>query len=109
MSGFEGAQTGHTDHVEFSFLTTPNLNSLPGESKALSYNSEMGQGFDPSFWLEKDALSLNIAPRNQVTSLCVWCRNEFHHEPEHSGTQAGAIGSMCPICSARVSQQYNFF
>ncbi|THG03343.1 uncharacterized protein LOC114309884 [Camellia sinensis] len=109
MSGFQGAQSGHIEPVEFSFLTMQNLNSLPGDSKSLSYNTQMDQGFDSSFWLEKDALSLNLASRNQVTSICVWCRNEFHGESLHPGTQTGGIGSMCPTCSAKVTQQFNVF
>ncbi|XP_052201973.1 uncharacterized protein LOC127807850 isoform X2 [Diospyros lotus] len=109
MTGFEGTQSGHTGHVEFSFLTTQNLNSLPGDSKSLSYNTQMGQGFDSSFWLDKDALSLNISSRNLVTSTCVWCRSEFHHEPLPTGTQTSGIGSMCPTCSANVSQRFNVF
>ncbi|KAL6984138.1 methyl-CpG-binding domain-containing protein [Sarracenia purpurea var. burkii] len=109
MPGFEVTQSAHTAHVEYSFLTTQNLNPLPVNSKALSYDTEMGQGFDSSFWLEKDALSLNIGTTNLVTAVCVWCRNEFHREPVHSGTQTDTIGSMCPNCSAKVSDQFNFF
>lgn len=109
MLGFEGAQSGHIEPVEFSFLTTQNLSSLQGDSKALSYNTEVGPGFDSSFWLEKDALSLNTAARNLVTSVCIWCTNEFHHDSVNPGTQTGAIGTVCPACSAKVSQQFNFF
>ncbi|XP_057504909.1 uncharacterized protein LOC130788333 [Actinidia eriantha] len=108
MSGFEGTQSGRSEHVEFSFLTPQSLNPLPGDSKALSYETEM-RGFDSSFWLEKDALSLNIAARNHVTTVCAWCRNEFHQDSVHSGTQTGAVVSTCPTCSANVSAQFNFF
>ncbi|KAL7251010.1 hypothetical protein ACSBR1_012934 [Camellia fascicularis] len=41
MSSFQGAQSGHIEHVEFNFLTMQNLNSLPGDSKYLSYNTQM--------------------------------------------------------------------
>lgn len=109
MLGFEGAQSGHIEPVEFSFLTTQNLSSLQGDSKAMSYNTEVGPGFDSSFWLEKDALSLNTAANNLVTAVCIWCTNEFHHDPAQAGTQTGAIGTVCPNCSAKVSQQFNFF
>ncbi|GFY96123.1 methyl-CPG-binding domain 8 [Actinidia rufa] len=108
MSGFEGTQSDRSEHVEFSFLTPQSLNPLPGDSKALSYETEM-RGFDSSFWLEKDALSLNIAARNHVTTVCAWCRNEFHQDSVHSGTQTGAVVSICPTCSANVSAQFNFF
>ncbi|CAL5394875.1 unnamed protein product [Camellia sinensis] len=41
MSSFQGAQSGHIEHVEFNFLTMQNLNSLPGDSKSLSHNTQM--------------------------------------------------------------------
>ncbi|XAR48551.1 hypothetical protein NMG60_11031405 [Bertholletia excelsa] len=68
VSGFEGTQ-GQGEHVELSFLTTQNLIPLPQESKSLSYDTGIDQGFDSPFWLGKDALSLNIATRNLVTSV----------------------------------------
>lgn len=106
--GFNGVQSAATEHVEFSFMTPHNLDSFPRDSKTM-YNSGMAPGFDSSFWYGKDDLSLNITARNMVTSICAWCRNEFRHEPEDSATQNGAIGSICPTCSARVSQQFNVF
>ncbi|XP_059633666.1 uncharacterized protein LOC132276311 [Cornus florida] len=107
MSGLEGMRSGSIEHVEFDFLHSQNLNSHPENSKVLAYNTEIGQGFGSSFWLEKDALSPNVAARNQITSICVWCRNVFHHEPVHTGTQTGAIGSLCPTCNAKISEQFN--
>lgn len=107
--GFNGVQPAPTEHVEFSFMTPHSLDTYPRDTKTI-YNSGMAQGFDSSFWFGKDDdLSLNLAARNLVTSICVWCRNEFRHEPENPAAQNGAIGSICPTCSARVSQQFNVF
>ncbi|CAK9154271.1 unnamed protein product [Ilex paraguariensis] len=107
--GFEGLSSGRTEPVEYSFFTTQNSDSLPEDSKVFAYGAEMEQGFDSSFWLGKDALMPNIGGRNQVTTICVWCRSEFYHEPVQSGTQTGEIGSMCPTCSAKISNQFNVF
>lgn len=74
-------------------------NSLPGESKIYSYNTNMEEGLDPSFWLRKDALTPNTS---QATSVCVWCRNVFFHDPVQAGVQTGAIGTICPSCSSRM-------
>ncbi|XP_028110176.1 uncharacterized protein LOC114308709 isoform X4 [Camellia sinensis] len=49
MSSFQGAQSGHIEHVEFNFLTMQNLNSLPGDSKSVSYNTRMVSIFLWSF------------------------------------------------------------
>ncbi|KAA8528286.1 hypothetical protein F0562_035641 [Nyssa sinensis] len=103
MSGFEGPRSSGIEHVEFSFLPAQNFPSLQEGPKTLSYDTEMGQGFDSSFWLGKDALSPNIATRNQFTTVCIWCRNELHHNP----IQTGAIGSVCPNCNAKISEQFN--
>ncbi|KAK2984862.1 hypothetical protein RJ640_006611, partial [Escallonia rubra] len=101
-SAFEGLRLGRSEPVEFSFLTTQTSNTFQGNSKAFAYNPEMEQEFDSSFWLGKDALTPNIGGRNQVSTICVWCRNEFLHEPMHPGTET-AYGSMCPTCRARIS------
>lgn len=82
-------------------------NSLPvEESKIYSFNTNMEQGLDPSFWLGKDALTPNDA--SQTTSVCVWCRNVFFHDPvQPGGVQTGAIGTMCPSCTSRMPGQFN--
>ncbi|KAL3504748.1 hypothetical protein ACH5RR_034589 [Cinchona calisaya] len=103
-TGFEGSRLGRSEPVEYSFMTTQSSNSIPGESKGLSYEVNTGQGFEHSFWLGKDALMSNVTDQNQVSTVCVWCRNEFYQDPIPSEAQTGAIGSMCPACSSKVSQ-----
>ncbi|KAL8514029.1 hypothetical protein ACS0TY_013227 [Phlomoides rotata] len=96
---------GRIQPVEYSFMGEQSSNSLPGESKIYSFNTNMEQGLDPSFWLGKDALTPNAA--SQATSVCVWCRNVFFHDPVQDGVQTGAIGTMCPSCSSRMPGQFN--
>lgn len=105
-SCFAELGSGRTEPVEFSFLTAPNSTSFQGVPVKNSYNPGMEQPFGSSYWINKHDLVQNISSRSQVTSVCVWCRNEFLHEPVHPGTQA-AIGSMCPTCRTRISEQVN--
>lgn len=108
--GFGGSGSGRGEPVEFSFLTGRSV-SLQGDSRVFSYNAGMEQQqFDDSsssaFWLGKNnnAMMPNTGGRNQITtSLCAWCRNEFHL---HSATQDG-IPSLCPSCTAGMSPHVN--
>lgn len=106
-SGFEGLTLGRSEPMEYSFMTAQSSNTLPGDSKGFSYNTDTQQGFDSPFWLGKDSLMQNMTGRNQVPTVCVWCRNEFYQDPATSGSQTGAIGSICPACNSKISQQFN--
>ncbi|XP_009613130.1 uncharacterized protein [Nicotiana tomentosiformis] len=107
-TGFDGLRSDRTGPVEYSFMSTQSLNSLQEEPRALPYDVDIEQGFNSSFWLGKDDLMPNLAGRNQVMLVCVWCRNEFYQEPNQLGAEAGSIGSMCPTCSGRISGQFSF-
>ncbi|XP_027093346.2 uncharacterized protein [Coffea arabica] len=107
-TGFEGLRLGRSNPVEYSFMTAQSSNSIPGENKGFSYDVNTGQQYDSSFWLGMDALMPNVTGQNPVPTFCVWCRNEFYQEePVPSGAEAGAIGSMCPACSSKISQRFN--
>ncbi|KAL8128237.1 uncharacterized protein LOC141721689 isoform X2 [Apium graveolens] len=105
-SCFAELGSSRTEPVEFSFLTAPNSTSFQGVPDKNSYGAGVEQPFGSSYWINKHDLVQNIPSRSQVTTVCVWCRNEFLHEPVHPGTQA-AIGSMCPTCRTRISEQVN--
>lgn len=107
-TGFDGLRSDRTGPVEYSFMSTQSLNSLQEEPRALPYDVDIEQGFNTSFWLGKDDVMPNLAGRNQVMLVCVWCRNEFYQEPNQLGAEAGSIGSMCPTCSGRISGQFSF-
>ncbi|KAI3460038.1 hypothetical protein Pfo_016701 [Paulownia fortunei] len=98
---------GRTEPVEYSFMGEQSSNSLPGESKIFSPNTNLEQGLDPSVWLGKDALMPNTAHNNRATSVCVWCRSLFYQEQVQPGIPTGAIGSLCPSCSTRIPVQFN--
>ncbi|KAK1391453.1 MBD domain-containing protein [Heracleum sosnowskyi] len=99
-SCFAELGSGRTEPVEFSFLTAPNSTSFQGVPDKNSYGAGMEQPFGSSYWINKHDLVQNISSRSQVTSVCVWCRNEFLHEPVHPGNQA-AIGSMLTLSAVR--------
>ncbi|KAM7516824.1 hypothetical protein LguiA_006407 [Lonicera macranthoides] len=110
QSAFQALRPGRSEPVEFSFLSAQNSNPLQGDTtKSFSYDTRMERQYDSSFWLGRDALMPNIgssSSRDQITTICVWCRNQFHQEPVHFGTQA-AIGPVCPTCRARISGHVN--
>lgn len=103
----EMMRPGRTQPVEYSFMGDQRVNSLPGEPKVFPYGTNMEQGMDSSFWLGKDASTANASHASQATSVCVWCRNIFFHEPVQAGMQAGAIGTICPSCSSKIPGQFN--
>lgn len=107
-TGFDGLRSDRSGPVEYSFMGTHSLNSLQEEPGVIAYNMDIEQGFNSSFWLGKDDLVPNVAGRNLVAMVCVWCRNEFYQEPNQLGAEAGSIGSMCPTCSGRISGQFSF-
>ncbi|KVH98552.1 DNA-binding, integrase-type, partial [Cynara cardunculus var. scolymus] len=96
MKGFgvSGMRSSRPEPVEFSFLTgrsQHNPHPLQGDSRVFSYNAGMEQQFDSSFWLGKNGMMPSTGGRNQITSVCAWCRNEFHLQPVHPGTQDGIV------------------
>ncbi|KAJ0750141.1 putative transcription factor C2H2 family [Helianthus annuus] len=103
-----------SEPVEFRFLTDRsehNPHALQSGSRVFPYNYNTGidQGFDSSFWMGKNAMMPpHMSGRNVITSICAWCRNEFHLPAMaiHQQTQAG-VGSLCPNCSAGISGQVN--
>ncbi|XP_068345018.1 uncharacterized protein [Pyrus communis] len=102
MSGLEGLGPGQFDYN----IPTVQATSHTKESKVLSYDGELEQGFSSSDWLEKDSLPSmpNITSRHEI-STCVWCRNEFHHEV-YERTQPGSVGLMCATCQAKFSGDF---
>ncbi|BBG95761.1 methyl-CPG-binding domain 8 protein, partial [Prunus dulcis] len=80
LSGLEGLKPGRIEKLEYN-IQTAQASSHSKESKVLSYDGEMEQGFSSSAWLEKESLPSmpNIANRPE-TNICVWCGNEFYHE-----------------------------
>ncbi|XP_073150061.1 uncharacterized protein [Henckelia pumila] len=103
----DATRPGKTVPVEYSFMDELSSDSVPGESKIFPY-VDVGQGLDPSFWLGNENLMTNTDGGHLVTSICVWCRNVFYHEPSQTRMQqTGAIGSMCPSCSNRIPGQFN--
>lgn len=110
ISGFEGLRLGSIKPSEYHMLTSQGA-SDSNESKVMSYDAEMGQGFDSSFWLEKEVSSLfpKTASRHQTVAICAWCRNEFQHDyvnPE-THSDSGSVGLMCGTCQAKFSSEFN--
>lgn len=104
----EKFNTDNIENLKFSSLTAQR-NSLSEDSKVLSYDAGMEQGFNSSEWLEKETLLPKVAGRHLVATLCIWCRNEFHHENVGNATQTGSTGLMCPTCKVKFSGELNLF
>ena len=96
------------ENLNFSSLTAQR-NSLSEDSKVLTYNAGMDQGFNSSEWLEKGTLLPKVADRHLVVAVCIWCRNEFHHENVSNATQTGSVGLMCPTCKVKFTGELNLF
>ncbi|XP_010320178.1 uncharacterized protein [Solanum lycopersicum] len=105
-TGFDGLSSDRTGPVEYSFMSTQSSNSLQEEPRVLPYDVDIEQGFNSSFWLGKDNLMPNLAGSNQVTMVCVWCRNLFYQDSNQ--LEAGSIGAMCPTCSGSTAGQFSF-
>lgn len=105
----EGIRAGGAEPIEYSFLGSNGSNAISLESNIFPHATNMEQGLDSSFWLENNDLMPKIADgRSKGSSVCVWCRNVFYHEPIQPEMEAaGAIGSMCPACSARIPGHFN--
>ncbi|KAH0681387.1 hypothetical protein KY284_022472 [Solanum tuberosum] len=105
-TGFDGLSSDRSGPVEYSFMSTQSSNSLQEEPRVLPYDVDIEQGFNSSFWLGKDNLMPNLAGSNQVTMVCVWCRNLFYQDSNQ--LEAGSIGAMCPTCSGSTAGQFSF-
>ncbi|XP_050124835.1 uncharacterized protein LOC126602067 isoform X1 [Malus sylvestris] len=102
MSGLEGLGPGQFDYN----IPTVQATSHTKESKVLSCDGELEQGFSSSDWLEKESLPSmpNITSRHEINT-CVWCRNEFPHGV-YERTQPGSVGLMCATCQANFSGDF---
>jgi len=88
--------------MEFSFLTTQDSNTQLEDPKVLSYHGEMDQGFSSSAWNQKGNSLPNMMGAHVVSTMCVWCGNEFHQDSFGCEVQAGSIGYLCPTCKGRM-------
>ncbi|KAJ9545879.1 hypothetical protein OSB04_025586 [Centaurea solstitialis] len=108
-SSVSGLRPGRPEPREFRFLSGQsehNPHPLQADSRVFPYNTGMEPAFDSPFWMGKNGMMPNMASaRNLVTSVCPWCRNEFHLHPQAQAQ--GGIGSLCPNCSAGISGQVN--
>lgn len=106
ISSFEGLRSTSVEPMEFSFMTTQESNAQLGHQKVLSFNAQMNQGFGSSVWHQKPTALPNMMAGHVVSTLCVWCGNEFHQDSLGCEMQAGSIGYLCPTCKARMSGQF---
>lgn len=102
ISSFEGLRSTSVEPMEFSFLATQDSNAQLEDPKVLSYHGEMDQGFSSAAWNQKGNSLPNMMGADVVSTMCVWCGNEFHQDSFGCEIQAGSIGYLCPTCKARV-------
>jgi hypothetical protein len=126
-SGFGGMRPNRSEPVEFSFLMAQNQNTSSLQNPNHNHNhnhnhnninnnthnqfhkSRMEREYDMPFWLGRDALMPNLGGpsssgirRDQISSICQWCRNPYLQEPVIFGAQS-AVGPVCPSCRAKFS------
>ncbi|CAO2834356.1 unnamed protein product [Amaranthus hypochondriacus] len=104
ISSLEGLRSTGVEPMEFSFMTTQDTNAQMGHQKVM-FNTQLDQGFGSSVWHQKPTLP-NMMAGHVVSTVCVWCGNEFHQDSLGCEMQAGSIGFICPTCKARMSAQY---
>ncbi|KAJ6997686.1 hypothetical protein NC653_014052 [Populus alba x Populus x berolinensis] len=105
-SGFEGLKSGGMENMEYNLLTSQ-VSSHSDESKIVSCDAIIPQGFDSSVCLEKGDLPFlpKNASRHHVPAVCVWCGREIRQEAFESEAQTSTMGFMCAECTARFSGQ----
>ncbi|KAA8536454.1 hypothetical protein F0562_028932 [Nyssa sinensis] len=104
MTGFEELRLDELEPLQFSFMNGQELSSPPVVSMDLANDIGMEDGFNSSVRFESE---LNEDDKDQLTTVCVWCRVEFNHEAVDSETQSDSVGFMCPTCKAKISGQLN--
>lgn len=95
--------SGFKDEIEplrNSYVNGQQSVSFPEVSMELANHAVIG---DSPAVDEPETVMLNIAARRQLTSVCVWCRNEFDHEAIDFEIMSDSIGFMCPTCKDTIS------
>lgn len=106
VTGFEELRLEEIEQLKFSFGQEPiSLSEVPLN---LGNNTEMEGVYGASVQFESDAV-IDMAGRQQLTTVCVWCGVEFSHEAVDTEIQSDSVGYMCPACKAKISGQLNVF
>lgn len=100
VSGFKELQFDEIEPLRNSYVNGQQSVSLPEVSMELANHAVIG---DSTTVVEPETIMLNIAARCQLTSVCVWCRNEFDHEAIDFEIMSDSIGFMCPTCKDAIS------
>ncbi|KAF9608274.1 hypothetical protein IFM89_008559 [Coptis chinensis] len=91
---------------KFGFVTGQESSSLTQAPMDLGYDSVLHDALHSTVQFGWQP----VLPNNsqQHTSVCVWCRIPFSHEPFNPEMQSDSVGFMCPTCKAKISGQLYF-
>lgn len=95
MSGFEELRLGSAEPADFVLFT--------GQPSASVARSPME--LVPDDQLEWGMSLTKMVTTSVLTSVCVWCSNEFSLEGMESEQQSESLGYMCPDCKTKISGQ----
>lgn len=107
VTGFEELRLDEIEPLKYSSVTGQESLSIQEVPMDLTYNAEMEGAYGSSVQFESEEVMLNMAAGNQLTTVCVWCGVEFHHEAVDAEIQPDSVGFMCPTCKAKISGQLN--
>ncbi|XP_077213535.1 uncharacterized protein LOC143848470 [Tasmannia lanceolata] len=101
ISGFEELRFDDIEPSKFCFVSGQDSSPLAEAPMDMTYE------LNPSSQFEWDTVLPNMVFTHQLTTLCVWCRSEFHHDGVNPETQSDSVGFMCPTCKLKISGQLN--
>lgn len=107
LTTFEELRLDEIESLKYTSTTATESLSMQEVPVDLTYTAEMAGAYSSSVQFEPQEVMLNIAGGQQVTTVCVWCGAEFHHEAVDTEMQSDSVGFMCPTCKAKISGQLN--
>lgn len=109
MSGFDELGLDDLDPSKFGFVAAKESSSLAQEPMDITYDSVMEEALNTSAQFGWDTVIPKMNNNQQQTTICMWCRIPFNHEPINLEMQSDSVGFMCPTCKAKISGQLNIF
>ncbi|KAI3439272.1 uncharacterized protein J3R85_005002 [Psidium guajava] len=105
LAAFEEMRYDEEETMEYDFVTAEDpLTDVPVD---MPNNADIEQQYVSPVRFGPEEVMLDVVPRHQLTTACMWCGVEFKHDAVDSELPSESVGFICPTCKAKISGPFN--